>query len=41
MHMVHQSSTILAVEDTLLLAFGPRTGALVDELQAAFAELGP
>lgn len=32
---------ILAVEDTLLLAFGPRTGALVDELQAAFAELGP
>ena len=30
---------VIAVDDTLLLSFGPRTGALVDRLAAALAEV--
>jgi len=32
---------IISVEDTLLLSFGPRTGALVDQLATTLTELGP
>ena len=32
---------VIAVEDTLLLAFGPRTGPLVDRLRAALDEVAP
>lgn len=32
---------VIAVEDTLLLSFGPRTGGLVDALAAGLAQVGP
>lgn len=32
---------VIAVDDTLLLAFGPRTGPLVDRLRAALVEVSP
>lgn len=32
---------VIAVDDTLLLAFGPRTGPLVDRLRAALDEVAP
>jgi iron complex transport system substrate-binding protein len=32
---------IVSVPDTLLLSFGPRTGALISALQESFADLGP
>lgn len=36
-----RDARVVAVDDTLLLAFGPRTGPLIDRLRAALAEVAP
>jgi iron complex transport system substrate-binding protein len=33
-----QDRRVIAVDDTLLLSFGPRTGRLVDALRTALAQ---
>lgn len=36
-----QNKRVVAVDDTLLLSFGPRTGALIGALNGAWQQLGP